>query len=184
MPIHVNQFVSHINALGEYRSCVLDNDGVYRYLLRIEWNKQLPLLVVIGLNPSTADHTRDDATVRRWRGYAKDWGHGGLCILNLFAYRATDPRALQQAADPVGKDNDYYIDRYTGNGERVLACWGRNGGYLQRDLRVWSMLRDNDVVCLGYTKDGHPLHPLRLRRDLQPMEYVYGGLSQQHPAEG
>ena len=65
--------------------------------------------MVIGLNPSTADEVTDDPTVRRCINYAKAWGYAGLCMTNLFAYRATDPVVMKAVAEPIGPDNDRYL---------------------------------------------------------------------------
>jgi len=71
--------------------------STWRYSLTRKWNA-LPLLGFIGLNPSTADETEDDPTIRRCIGFARDWGFGGIVMLNLFAYRSTDPRQLRELA--------------------------------------------------------------------------------------
>ena len=61
--------------------------------------------MVIGLNPSTADETTNDPTVRRCIGFSRRWGFAGLEMLNLFAFRATDPRVMLRAFNPVGARN-------------------------------------------------------------------------------
>lgn len=74
----------------------------YRYALWRQWQAAGPMLMLIGLNPSTADAERNDPTIRRCIGFAHDWGFGGVWVLNLFAWRATLPADLKAAADPVG----------------------------------------------------------------------------------
>jgi len=80
-------------------------DRVYRYALWRVWDAALPSFVVIGLNPSTADETENDPTIRRCIGFAKREGCGGLVMLNLFAVRATDPRVMMAHPEPIGPDN-------------------------------------------------------------------------------
>lgn len=82
--------------------------GTYRYWLCREWSPGLDSLVWLMLNPSTADATQDDPTIRRCMGFARRWGYGGITVVNLYAYRATNPRDLLTAADPVGPENDRY----------------------------------------------------------------------------
>ena len=104
--------------------------ATYRYALERRWDHMRPYLVMVMLNPSTADAVRDDPTIRRCVGFAKKARAGGLLVLNLFAYRATDPRELREAADPVGPENDEIIKRHLDGmslyeGTKVVAAWGR-----------------------------------------------------------
>lgn len=146
----------------------------WRYMLTRCWATHLPILAVIGLNPSTADETRDDPTIRRIRGFAELWGYGGLHMLNLFALRSTDPRGLRAVADPVGPENDAVIVYGTAVGD-VLCCWGTHGFYMGRDQSVLRLLRpfSRRLLHLGLTKDGHPKHPLYLRGDTAPQEWTH-----------
>ena len=81
----------------------------YRYCLSRVWNPKLPSVMFVGLNPSTADEQEDDPTVRRCIGFARNWNFGGLILVNLFAYRSTDPADLLRVDDPVGPGNDKHI---------------------------------------------------------------------------
>ncbi|WP_146396928.1 DUF1643 domain-containing protein [Pseudobythopirellula maris] len=143
--------------------------GVYRYSLRRYWGNG-EVLLVVGLNPSTADATKDDPTVRRCVGFAKSWGFGTLIIANLFAYRATDPTVLAQVSDPVGPSNDRTLKRLAAQADFVLAAWGTRGKLSDREQRVLTYLQE--PYCLGTTSDGHPRHPLYVRADQQPQPYT------------
>jgi hypothetical protein len=151
-------------------TAIFSPDRVYRYSLWRTWTVDAPRLIVIGLNPSTADETTDDPTIRRCIGYAKRWDLGGLVMLNLYAYRATKPRDLWRAEDPIGPDNDWVlVDIATHVPGPVLGAWGANA---LRD-RAWKVGRSiaeagRDVLCLGFTRSGHPRHPLYLRADVEP----------------
>jgi hypothetical protein len=114
------------------------------------------------LNPSTADASRDDATIRRCASFSRAWGFGAMVVVNLFALRATDPRRLREAADPVGPRNDGAIRGAAGGSDAVVAAWGRHGSLRGRDERVLDLLRDHDVRLLGVNADGSPRHPLYL----------------------
>jgi len=88
---------------------LLDEDGLYRWRLWRLWDASRPRLLWVLLNPSTADARDDDPTLRRCVGYAVRWGYGAVDLVNLFALRSTDPRALRSAADPIGYANDAHI---------------------------------------------------------------------------
>jgi len=150
-------------------SAILSPCGLYRYSLSRVWDERLPLVCWVMLNPSTADADRDDPTIRRCVGFARDWGAGGIVVTNLFAFRATDPRELFRAKGPVGPDNDRHIAESSG-GRRTLAAWGAHGGYLGRDLEVLRLLGALGcrVECLGLTKKGLPRHPLYVSGQAQP----------------
>lgn len=154
------------------RGARLSPDYRYRYTLWRRWNSRLVDLVVIGLNPSTADATLDDPTIRRCIGFAKRERCGGLFMLNLFALRATDPRAMRASADPVGPDNDEAIRRFTAGQHVVVAAWGAHGGHRGRDAQVRAMVPN--LKCFGVTKDGHPKHPLYLKADTPLVDFPAG----------
>ena len=90
--------------------CVFNETRTHRYTLWRTWDSSLPYCQFIGLNPSTADETKDDPTVRRCIAFSKMWGYGALCMTNLFGFRSTDPAGLLTVEDPVG-DNDAHLVR-------------------------------------------------------------------------
>ena len=124
------------------------------------------------LNPSTADEQRDDPTIRRCIGFARDWGYGGLEVVNLFAFRATDPRELRHAADPVGPQNDHHLALAARRATLVVAAWGANADArrARRAMQVLSGQR-RSLAHLGFTRSRQPRHPLYLPRTLLPLGY-------------
>jgi len=134
--------------------------GRYRYSLTRVWNLDLPTIVFIGLNPSTADATVDDPTIRRCSRFARDWRFGRLVVVNLFAYRATDPRILRSVDDPIGSRNNGAIQAHCLSAQRIVAAWGTHGALAGRAEHVLRFLRR--PYCLGVTKSGSPRHPLYL----------------------
>jgi hypothetical protein len=129
------------------------------------------MVAFIGLNPSTADETEDDPTIRRCISFAKSWGYDGVVMLNLFAFRATDPKAMKAAADPVGPENDECLKRAAGLFPMKIAAWGNHGVHRNRHYAIRGFLPPSQLHVLGVTKDGHPKHPLYLRSDLQPVKW-------------
>lgn len=133
----------------------------YRYTLWREWDFTLSAknyLMVIGLNPSTADETLDDPTIRKCIGFARRSGFGALCMTNLFAFRATDPREMKKAYDPIGPGNDEALAACAGGTGSILAAWGTHGSHMERAAQVAEMFPD--LICLGVNSDGSPKHPL------------------------
>lgn len=140
-------------------------DQQHRYQLWRIWS-DAPLMVVVLLNPSVADVVRNDPTVRKCIQFAKRWGYGGLIVLNLFAYRSTDPKALPHAADPVGPENDRHIREVLGrpNVGVVVAGWGADRFARSRAEVVKAIIRlaGRPLQCWGTNDDGSPKHPLYL----------------------
>lgn len=140
--------------------------GKYRYVLTRTWDENLPPLIVIGLNPSTADADKDDATIRKLLGFARRLGRGGLVMLNLFAFRSTDPRALVSAPDPVGPRNLETLWSYCA-GKEVVAAWGAFPFSRGQAVGISTGFRrlGTTLVCFGANNDGSPKHPLYLPND-------------------
>lgn len=137
--------------------------GSYRYLLWRKWGGSLDgFLSFIMLNPSTADALKDDPTIRRCIAFAKREGLGGIHVVNLFAYRSTDPAALKRVSDPIGPHNDNFIKAQIYPGRVIVAAWGAIS-FQERIQQVLDMLREHGhLYCLGTTKNGAPRHPLYL----------------------
>ena len=144
-------------------------DRIYRYSLWRFWEKEGRYAVFIGLNPSTADETKNDPTVRRCIRYAYDWGHNGLIMLNLFAYRSKSPKYLYSLADPIGPDNDFHLRSASSKAGITIIAWGMHGNLMNRDKAVIPLLKDPHFLAL--TKHGHPRHPLYLKKNLMPKPF-------------
>ena len=112
----------------------------------------------IGLNPSTADETEDDPTINRCINFSKDWGYGGLCMVNLFAFRATVPSDMMASKDPIGSENDNWIKKLSKDAGVIVAAWGNDGSYMGRSKNIMDMVPN--LKCLKINKTGEPAHPL------------------------
>lgn len=152
------------------RSAEFSKCRTWRYSLTRRWNSQKPRAVFVGLNPSTADEKEDDATIRRCVGFAHAWGYGGVVMVNLFAFRSRDPRGLLLAPDPVGPDNDAWIETEASDSGIIIAAWGTNGAVMYRAARVLEILSETgkQIFCLGKTKGGSPRYPLYLPQTAKP----------------
>lgn len=171
-------------------SAILSDCGVYRYHLRREWNGDTPPgdetreqfeemslfsrpakrehVLWVMLNPSTADAKTNDPTIRKCIGFSSRWGYRALEVVNLFAFRATDPRELARAwaagVEVVGPDTNQHIRFAAQEADRVVVAWGgfSGCGITARAREVCGLLGEAPALCLGVTKDGQPRHPLML----------------------
>ena len=152
--------------------CVFSPCRTWRYTLRHSWMDVFDIeerpIVWIALNPSTADENQLDPTLRRIRGYSKAWGYNTFYMLNLFAYRATDPQDMRRAADPIGPENDKWILEIARKSDLVMFAWGRHGLFNNRQDQVLNLLQGFNLCYLEKTGDGIPKHPLYLKSDLVP----------------
>lgn len=152
---------------GMIRQTIFSPCRTYRYTLWREWIGGKGYAMFVGLNPSTADERQDDPTIRRCIAYAKAWGYSALCMTNLFAFRATEPKDMKAVADPVGPENDAHLLAMAGGAGVIVAAWGTHGTHRGRDAAVRKLLPA--LYCLALTKDGHPAHPLYLKKTLTPV---------------
>ena len=142
----------------------------YRYSLWREWNAHAPQMIIIGLNPSTADASADDRTIRRCIGFAKREACGRLVMLNLFAFRATKPRDMLAAVDPVGPRSDSVLRSYARDPRTAftVAAWGTQASP-ERVAVVMTMF--SSLLCFGTNADRSPRHPLYQRADTPLVPY-------------
>lgn len=150
------------------RGALLSEDGRYRYRLWRLWDELTPVMVWVMLNPSTADADVDDPTIRKCIGFAKAHHFGGIIVVNLFAWRATDPKELPKVPDPIGPDNDRHI-LWACTAPlmlNVVAGWGANKfASKQRAGRVKMLIQSGarrDIKCFRRSENGTPWHPLYL----------------------
>ena len=164
------------------RSAVISPCGKYRYQLVRELSDSRRRAIFIMLNPSTADATQDDPTIRRCMGFARSWGCGRLIVLNLFAIRATDPAVMLADNDPEGPDNWEHFRRFLDDPEDwltherdiVVCAWGAHGSHRDQDMTVmgWLDCFAAKPQCLGVTKAGQPKHPLYIAANTPLQTYA------------
>jgi hypothetical protein len=151
-------------------TAVFSECRLYRYYLKRVWDETRPVMAWICLNPSKATETVSDPSVRRMAGYAWDWGYGGFIVGNAFAYRSTDPAGLKTVVDPVGLENDAWIERICHEAHLVVCGWGNHGLLWGRGAMVLRRIRQSgkEPHALAITGKGQPQHPLYLKASLRP----------------
>jgi len=135
----------------------------YRYQLWRIWDKSRPLAMFIGLNPSTANESADDPTIRRVKQFASDWGYGGIYMTNLFAFVTPYPEELRKCNDAI-KDNDKWLKETSQKCDRIIFAWGSFPEAEQRAKEVSVMF---NAYALGFNKNGSPKHPLYVKSDIK-----------------
>jgi hypothetical protein len=167
----------HMTAVScEAGPAIFSDDRKYRYTLQRHWQDGDGCVNFVMLNPSTADEKRLDPTLRRCLGYAQDWGYGRFVITNLFALRATDPRAMKAHPEPIGEDNDAHLIEQAQQADLVLCGWGAHGKHRQRNRAVLDLFKTHgiDLHYLVITAGGQPGHPLFLSSELRPVQWYRG----------
>lgn len=161
------------------RDAKFSEDRKYRYVLDREWDESGKLVTFIMLNPSIANEIINDQTIKRCLAFAKKWNCGRLKVVNLFAWRATDPNELTKVDDPVGPDNDTRILEAIKQADMVVCAWGNNvtkvSSGKDRGQKVRGMIRAQATTpyYLGsLTKKDNPPHPLRLATNTELVPWI------------
>lgn len=174
---------------GCIRSASLSADGKYRYRLTRMWDVYRPTMGWVMLNPSTADAQQDDQTIRCCIKVAKREGCGSIVVVNLFAYRATDPALLLQREnanlDSIGPDNWTHLLGIV-TCDLVVVAWGAHRAAKFAVNEVNRLVASRGLWCLGVTADGSPRHPSRLADTarLMPWEPRLSGGGRAKPSPG
>ena len=164
-------------------SAIFSPCHTWRYVLRRDFGTGQSSVNFIMLNPSSATATRDDATIRRCTGFARQWGFATLVVTNLFALRSPEPQALRRAADPIGPENDAHLLEQARRAGAVVVAWGNHGALGGRAARVLDLLGALPALRLehfGATRAGQPRHPLFVparthRLPLPPLPSILSG---------
>ena len=85
--------------------------------------------MVIGLNPSSANETVNDPTLRRVIALGKRLGMFGVVMTNLFSFRSTLPDALYDIPEEehrLAVNNEWLLD--VAKWAKVRGCETEEGG--------------------------------------------------------
>lgn len=150
--MYIDTFKSNIVKAGaEFSDC-----GKYRYKLWRIWDTTKPKAMCIGLNPSTANASKNDNTINILIRMLSKLGYGGFYMMNLFAWISSKPEDLLTCVDPIG-DNESKLKEVEAMCDVVIVCWGN---FKQAEERIKEVLPNYpDAKCFGVNKNGTPFHP-------------------------
>jgi hypothetical protein len=156
------------------RDAVISECGQYRYLLRRTWDHDKPRALFVMLNPSTADADIDDPTIRSCIRLCKSLDYGSFEVVNLFAWRATDPKELSFVSEPIGEKTDPIMEAAVNRCDMIICGWGKNEFAKERARMVATSLRSfrPALFCFGKNKDGSPKHPLYIKSGTPLLAYA------------
>lgn len=150
------------------KNAFFSDDKKHRYVLQRIWDKALPKVMFIGLNPSTANETDDDPTIRRVMRFAKDWGYGGVYMLNLYSFVTAYPSKLE-VSQHARITNDTFLRGYGKKSKEVVFAWG---GFKEAKCNSLKMeLMFPDATALQINADGSPKHPLYVKADIKRVNF-------------
>lgn len=129
----------------------------YRYALWRIWDKSKPLIMFVGLNPSTANEYKEDPTIRKVKKYSIQLGYGGFYMMNLFAFISSHPEDLETCQDPIA-DNDKWLLEIFPKCQTIVFAWGTFKQAIERGKKLSKMFPD--AKALKINDDGSPIHPL------------------------
>ncbi|MNJ40255.1 hypothetical protein D3C77_351460 [compost metagenome] len=157
-------------------TAVISPCGLYRYRLERECSHPFEgskVFAYFGINPSTADATLDDATVRKWKGFTVRNGGHRFIVGNVFSYRATDVRELARVDAPWGPEHMQHLTEIITSADVLVPCWGASGKvppslhYAIKNTLNLLLTSGKPVLHFGLTASGDPKHPLMLGYDTQ-----------------
>lgn len=168
-------------------SAIISECGKYRYRLERRL-PEVPLhssalfagktIAFFGINPSTADASLDDATVRKWKGFCLRWGASKFIVGNVFSYRSTDVKVLATVEDPFGDAIGDHVTDILTEADILVPCWGNTRKVPPKLQYAFDVLLDalvssgKPVMHFGLTKAGDPMHPLMLGYDTKLQEWT------------
>lgn len=151
------------------RGAIFNDNRTERYVLWNIWQVHAPLVLFIGLNPSTADECADDPTTKRLYHHACKWGFGGLVVMNCFSTIEKYPKNLKYCGHWA--TNLLYLDKVEPFCDEVVFMWGRSELVKKLGRDVFFKNRFKNAKQMGSNMDGSPKHPLYLPYSVQLIDF-------------
>lgn len=145
------------------QGALFSEDRKYRYKLWRIWDKSKPLVMFVGLNPSTANENENDPTIRSVERIAKSNGFGGFYMMNCFPFVSTDPKSLVSSGGTL--NNDIFLKEVADICSEIVFAWGNFEIVRMMGVDYILSKRFPNAKALGINKNGSPKHPLYCKSD-------------------
>lgn len=166
------------------RDAKFSEDRKRRFWLTRDWSDELGARLktcnFIMLNPSDADERRDDQTITKCIGFAREWrNYSKIVATNLIPVvsKKTSPLPLWSGID---LENREHLKKSMAEADLVVVGWGGSldAGMAERiglakEITALRAIATVDLYCIGHTqtKERHPLHPSRAAYTTGPIRW-------------
>jgi hypothetical protein len=144
-------------------------DRKYRYALWRIWDESKPLVMFIGLNPSTANEDENDPTIRSVERISKHNGYGGFYMMNCWPFVSTDPAGLSTSGGTLY--NDIKLKEISEKCQDIVFAWGNFEIVKMQGVDYILSRRFPNAKALKLNKNGSPKHPLYCKSDTVLINY-------------
>lgn len=146
----------------------ISSDGQYRWWLYRAWDLEKPLVIWVMMNPSTADHRKNDPTIMKVMRYSQRWGFGGILVMNIYSYRTSRPEDLPASERlRIGDRGNRWLKwcfEYAGARDIPVICaWGSKHPHRSKEVKE---MAGSILYALELSKEGEPKHPRFLSEQL------------------
>lgn len=155
---------------GENNGAYFSKCRKYRFALWRIWDDSKPLIMFIGLNPSTANEHEPDPTIKRVTKFAYKWGYGGFYMMNCFAFVTAYPKELFKPYAEI-EENDRWLKLISERCSEIIFAWGTFEAAKYRAEELCEMFPNGKALVVN--KDGSPRHPLYVKGDIVPKKYNF-----------
>tara|TARA_B100001250_G_C19796692_1_gene789041 strand:+ start:2009 stop:2458 length:450 start_codon:yes stop_codon:yes gene_type:complete len=137
-----------------------------RYSLWRIWNQNLPKVLYVMLNPSLANNSQDDNTIKRLNYFTKKFGFGGFYVGNIYPHITPYPKILYRLNLHFSNKNNFYLNSMIKKSEKIVFAWGNC-----KERPLWIEKSVQTPFCFGHNKNGSPKHPLYLPKSTSLTTY-------------
>ncbi len=165
-----NMATNQKGMFGESSGAKFSDCGKHRLALWRIWDISSPLVMFIGLNPSSnSTATKNSPTIRSASAIASKNGFGGLYMMNLFTFITPNPELIQTAPYSGDLQEEYDIEKVAAKCEKIIFAWGNFKIAEEKEAEV--KRKFPEALCLGKNANGTPRHPLFVSANVRSINY-------------